>query len=325
MARVNKYALAIDKLEITYKKAKKDGVCIFDCIFSEAPDNRHKEPEDVILDCINIEEDTLWLQRRKSVWYDYEYEIWCTDLDVNNNMYPCQLGLLFWGHVSELKKDIYISFRNDALYTRWMVDSRFYIEEMLGLKFYQVRKIDLCIDFNFNIQRRIVKALRNLDYKLVVYGRVQKDARVEGLALWAWDNPRWALMRNPAIVSARQYHEGGLNGVNKKNNNIPTLKTYDKKNEIEKSNKYYILDSAGFKNVVYRIEVSCKNHKTLAMTLKNRNLNFTDEYLYRNLQNEDVLLRLFNSILFRIVHLKRGNEKRGKLYSILEIALQDIK
>ncbi|MDE6695678.1 MAG: hypothetical protein K2K25_02250, partial [Muribaculaceae bacterium] len=78
--------------------------------------------------------------------------------------------------------------------------------------------------------------------------------------------------------------------------------------------KYYISEEIGFKPKS-RIEVSCRNHKSLQTTLKK--LDITDMMLYNNLTNEDFLVPIFNHLLFRLIHFR----KNRKPYTWLELAI----
>ena len=91
------------------------------------------------------------------------------------------------------------------------------------------------------------------------------------------------------------------------------------KKEIEQeSGKYYIMEKTGFHSVMYRVEMTCKNHKTLKKTLNS--LQMSDLDLYTNLENEEILIKVFKHLLDRVIHLRK---KRKKL-NILDEAIKSI-
>lgn len=85
------------------------------------------------------------------------------------------------------------------------------------------------------------------------------------------------------------------------------MKTYNKKKEIEQeSNKYYIQEKTGFNSTMYRVEITCKNHKLLKKTLDS--LRISDEYLYSRLDDEHVLITVFMHLMDRIIHLRKNRK-----------------
>lgn len=97
------------------------------------------------------------------------------------------------------------------------------------------------------------------------------------------------------------------------------MKTYNKKKEIDQeSAKHYIQEKTGFHSVMYRVEITCKNHKLLKKTLDA--LDMSDEYLYVHLDDEEVLLNVFMHLLDRVIHLR----KNRKPLNILNEALKGL-
>lgn len=291
MPRINTYAVAIDRLEITYS-VNYDLMDLLDT-------------SDIYI----VEKNVLWLKRKDSKNYKNEFELWCKDVNADNDVYSRNIGLLYFGSHNKFRQNIYISFQNDSLYDGSILRARFYIEAALGLEFYQISKLDICIDFNFNLQRRIMRILRNLDYTLIVNGQVADNAKLKHIGFMAYWNPRWRLLNNPQIIADNEQK------------NL-RMKTYDKKKEIEESSgKYYLLSRRGFTNVMSRIEMSCINHKSLAKTLNSSTINMSDRELYEKLEDEDTLIRIFNHLLCRIIHVRLSDRT---VVSILALALKDL-
>ena len=92
------------------------------------------------------------------------------------------------------------------------------------------------------------------------------------------------------------------------------LACYNKLKEIQDNNynKQYILDKINFKPI-YRLEIRT-NHKMLKDTMDK--LGFTDDDLFYNiLFNEDMLFKLYLSLLNRLIRIKYKNQT----HSILEV------
>ena len=96
------------------------------------------------------------------------------------------------------------------------------------------------------------------------------------------------------------------------------MRVYDKLKEIkEESNKTYILEKDGFTRI-YRVEMTCKNHKVLYKSLVR--LGLSDEDLYSMLDDHNVLQKLFTDLMNRLVRLR----KNRTVYNLLYHAIKDL-
>lgn len=278
----------IDALEITYT----------------ATDEIREELESITDEIYYDEHSELKVTRVESRYYKNELRISCKDLIAENYIDYCEVAILRFGSFNPHRPNIYVTYDNRALY-RWILSARQYVEKTLRLQFKQISKLDIAADFNFNIEKHLIRAYKNSDYTLIVNGEVANDKCVYGVGFLSYWNPRHRPFANPQMKVAS-------------GDNALSMKTYNKKREIEESSqKYYIQENNGFKTVCYRIEVSCTSHKKILPTLKR--LNMTDEYLYEMLTDEQTKIDVFKDLLWRLIRLRKGR----KVYSIIEIALND--
>ena len=165
--------------------------------------------------------------------------------------------------------------------------------------------MDIAADFNFNIQRYILKSYKDLDYELLINGEVVNESCVHGVGVYAGNNPRNRLFAKPSLDFANK-------------NKTLTMRVYDKLKEIkEESNKTYILERDGFTRI-YRVEMTCKNHKVLYKSLVR--LGLSDEDLYSMLDDHNVLQKLFTDLMNRLVRLR----KNRTVYNLLYHAIKDL-
>lgn len=284
------YAISIDKLEITYTTSEE----VTEYLASIKEERYFGENNE------------LSLSRTENRNYCHEFVIRCKDWNAEKGDFISTVGYLKFGSPNPNRKNVYLLFENEALYS-WILSTHEYVENTLGLTFKQVSKLDLAVDFNFNIEKRIIKLYKNIDYDLIVNRRKADNKSVYGVSFLSCWNPRHRLFANPQMI-AKAGSDSGL-----------VMKTYNKKKEIEQeSHKDYIVEKIGFNTTMYRVEITCKNHKLLKSTLDH--LDMTDEYLYAHLDNESVLIRLFRHLLDRIIHLRIGR----KPLNIIDAVIDDL-
>mgnify|MGYP000197043558 CR=1 FL=1 len=283
------YKTSIDTLEITYKTTD----TIKEYLSSSAKTFYFGENKEI------------WLVRSESRYYKNEFTIWCKDWNNQKGDYNRIVGYLCFGSFNKNRQNIYITFDNEALYS-WLTSARFYIESALNLEFLQISKLDISVDFNFNIEKHLIRQYKDESYELVVNGKVANNRAVYGVGFLSWWNPRHRIFANPQMLV-------------KNNKSTLSMKTYNKMKEIEQeSKKYYIQEKTGFKSIMYRVEITCKNHKLLKKTLDSLKIN--DEYLYRYLDDENVLFSVFMHLLNRVIHLR----KNRKPLNILSEAIKSL-
>lgn len=296
MGKREKYfQICIDKLEITYTCTKevKD-------VLSEGDVHKYSNGE-------------FWLQRQKKPrFYKNEFVVWYQDFVVNATergeeymLCPKILGFLSFGSYNPNRQNVYLTFDNEALYTYSLVGARFYLEEAMNLRFKQISKLDLAVDFNFNIERRLIKIYKNTDYQLVINGRIADDKCVYNVGFLSFCNSRKRLFANPQMIAEND-------------NKALQMKTYNKGKEIkESSRKFYIQEHFGSASTMYRIEMSAKNHKTIVKTLTK--LKMSDEELYAQLDDEATLIYVFRHMLDRVIHIRKSR----KPLNIIDEAIKD--
>jgi len=281
------YAICIDALEITYTAT-----------------NTQKDFLNSIQEKLYIGEDkkSLWIERIESRHYRDEFIIKCADVDNNGSDTVKVVGYLRSGSYNPNRQLVYLTFENAALYS-WILNARFYVESALGLEFYRISKIDIAVDFDFNIQKRLISLLKTTPYDIIVNGRVANRKSVKGLDVHAYDINLDRIFAHPELT------------VSNDDSTLQT-KTYNKRKEIEESSgKGYITECTGFTGTHYRIEVTVKNYKRLLPSLKA--LGIDDTYLYTYLDNDETLKALFCDIINRLVYLRRGRKQLNIIDEVL--------
>lgn len=251
--------------------------------------------------------DCLWLERQKPRHYDNEFAIWFNDWREEKGIFPRLFAYLYFDSPNPNRKNIYISYTNEAFYGDLLINSRFYVQSVLGLKFKCISKLDIAVDFSFNIQRSILKAYKDENYDLIINGQVVQNEKVKNVGGYAANNSR-----------QRPFSKHEFLIYNKEK--TLTMKCYDKAKEIEEeSHKQYIIGDNAFTGMtMYRLEMSCKNYKMLHKTLVA--LKISDEELYSCLGLDSKLIEIFNHLLWRIIRLRKGR----KSFKLLEVALKDL-
>lgn len=250
--------------------------------------------------------ESVTLIREQSRLYENEFSIIMQDYDEELGAFDCCIGHLHFGSPNPHRQHVYIVYENQALYNTVFVAIRYYLEDVLGLTFRQVSKIDIAVDFNFCIVRRFYQLYKNSEYDLIINGKKIEgvEQKVADVLHITGNTTRKRPMANPMPVVKNS--GGSL-----------SLRLYNKTREIEEeSHKDYITDAVGFARM-YRIEVSCGNHKALKPSLNRLEMSETD--LYMGLQDEGTLSRLFRALLDRLIRVQKGRRS----YSLMDILLDE--
>lgn len=283
------YQVSIDALEITYTTTDE----MKEYLSSDDSTYYFGEKKEIIL------------KRSDSRYYKNEFIIWCKDWNESKGHFKRIVGYMRFGSFNKNRQNVYITYENEALYS-WLVSARYYMEEALNLEFLQISKFDIAVDFNFNVEKHLIRQYKDDSYDLIVNGRLADNKAVYGVGFLSWWNPRHRIFANPQMLV-------------KNDKSTLTMKTYNKKKEIEQeSGKYYIQEKTGFNTIMYRVEITCKNHKLLKKTLDA--LEISDEFLYVHLDDGNVLLTVFSHLLDRVIHLR----KNRKPINILDEALKGL-
>lgn len=280
------FTIKLDRLELTYMTNEPLQTMLSDTTKNE------------------FEFDSLRLIREQCKYYSNEYSIWGIDYDEQLGIVERRIGNLHFGSPNPNRPYIYLVYDNSALYSDYLLASRFYIEEALGLVFMRVSKIDVAVDFNFNVVNRFYRLFKNPDYDLIVNGE-----KVKGMKCTVRD------VLHIAGDTTRQRPFAHHTPVIKNADSSMLVRAYDKSKEIdEESGKEYIREKAGFKRL-YRVEVSLGCHRVIKKVLER--LDLTDERLYVRLQDEKTLIAFFRVALNSLVRVSRKRKSMSVLEPIL--------
>ena len=286
---MKRYQINIDRLEITYLATPEQ---------KEYLSNK---------ECIEFYFNSITLRRCECRNYENEFAIITTDFDKERGIYERCIGHLHFGSPNPNRQNVYVVYENEVLYNRNWLATRFYLGDALGFEFKQISKLDIAADFNFNVNRRFYRVYKDGNYNLVVNGKKIRglDEKVKDVIHLTGNTSRKRAFANPTPVIKNA--DGSL-----------SMKVYDKSKEIEEaSGKEYVRDAAGFSHL-WRIEVSCSNHKTLKTALDK--VGMTDEDLYVDMQNEGVKICLFKTLmdkLIRVLHKRHS-------FPLMDVLLEDV-
>ena len=115
--------------------------------------------------------ESVTLIRDQSRLYENEFSIIVQDYKKELGVFDCCIGHLHFGSPNPNRQHVYIVYENQALYNTVFVAIRYYLEDVLGLTFRQVSKIDIAVDFNFCIIRRFYQLYKNSEYDLIINGK----------------------------------------------------------------------------------------------------------------------------------------------------------
>lgn len=210
-------------------------------------------------------------------------------------------GYMYFGSYNYNKQHIYISVFNEQLYKNNLFVLQ-NIQETFNLQFNSISKLDLALDYDYNIINGFYKILKEKEINLIILNKKESNEKE---------------LKNLLHVSTgtrNNIHKYKSFYINNKEKGL-TLNCYDKLKEIEDNNntKQYIKDYLGFKKI-YRIEVRV-NHNILNDTLVK--LGYTDDYILLCIINRinDELFEVYKNLLYRLIHL----EYKKKPYSIIDI------
>lgn len=251
----------------------------------------------------------LYFERKKHCrYYQNEYSVFYDDYEEKRGEFPQFWGYLCYGSSNDFRQNVYFLFDNKALYSDLAMNARYYLEDVLNIEFRYISKLDIAVDFNFKVSTCLMKAYKNLDYNLIINDKCADDSKVDGVGVYAGNNPRKRLFAKPELIFSNS-------------DKSSSLKVYDKRREIdESSNKDYIIKDFQHKSV-YRAEVSMKNRKIVLGCISACGID--EEYLLCHLLDEDLLQWLFVKQTYKLIHFT--HRKNRKIYDFFSLGFMCLK
>lgn len=227
----------------------------------------------------------LKLVKIKSKSYYNEFVINIADFDLKTKKKVFhKYGYLRFGSPNPLRPHIYIRVHNKVFSDPYLLGCRFRVEELLGLTFEKITKLDIACDINQNLVKRFYYYLRQPSLTFILFNRAYRGDE-EGL--------------NETVTELTTFNKGSrlnplknkgftLNGAknhqtkNKKieddkkdqhsrsTNDGLKARCYDKRVEIdEHSGKDYIREKSCISEDedMFRLETSITSHKHITETL----------------------------------------------------------
>ena len=169
------------------------------------------------------------------------------------------LGELILNNSAKYEGLCFFEYENKALYTIFQtyynvkynyVGCMDYVASVLGLEINNITTIEVSADINHNPLPRIYKLMKDHEnYDMIYNGKVVDDYTkiLEGVGEF-FGRSRVKKNRYPTLY------------LSQKKDDSPSIKIYDKRAEIQDSNKQYISDwNDNLNGTFYRVEVSVKN------------------------------------------------------------------
>jgi hypothetical protein len=280
--------------------------------------------------CYNVIDDEIirYLEENRPetyVLYDFEliridgkhfndtYQIVYNDLDKNGDITPHIFGELKFNLKSQSNEEdtqnqsskVWIYVNNYILYSK---DKRVihlaFISEKLGIELNNVTGIEIAIDTNKSVPKRLKQYIRNKDIITILNGKTilgRKDDRPEIEYVHSGDMDKYKYM---SIYLKQQ------KAINNKSNGT-VICSYDKVRECKNSGKKYILDYYSNPNKLYRLEVRVTNENFKK---------FSDFYQIELIEplfwNKGFLLEAFEYFLDSVIRFK-SDSKNISIWDIL--------
>lgn len=181
-----------------------------------------------------------------------------------------------------------------------------YIADELGLSLNNITDMHIALDTNINFAKKIRHAQFNDDYEVILNGKVRSDKKeILGEILHIQTGDQCRLKTLTICVNPKK--QDGL-----------SLKIYDKKRELEKSNKNYIPQWNELKDKNYRVELTIKNEH-LKEFCQWKGEAIPDELLMTTLtsqsQSQDILFDMLYYFSNRLLRFRYY----GKVISIFQL------
>lgn len=239
------------------------------------------------------------LVRAEGKHFDHIYRIiYLERTAINNQEYDYQcFGTLRWGFRSdktgEMSDFVWVEIDNKQLYLNYNYNTSNrvvyleHIEDMLGLQFHNLTRLDLAIDDTRNLSRRLIRAIRDESLIPIVNGTkiTDRDKLLEDILYIG-------------VGSCKRIKEYNLI-VQQKNGDL-RLAAYNKKREIENSSgKQYIAEANGNPQYLFRMEVRINGDVLREYFDKNR-----IEYNSIMFCDEAWLCRLFLAFSSRVLRFQ---------------------
>lgn len=209
-------------------------------------------------------------------------------------------GTLYFGSYNVNRQKIYISVDNRTLYSNNLLILSD-IESKLNLELYSISKLDLALDFNYNIINKFYKLLKCEELEFIILNKKYSiDDEISGLL-------------NVSTGTRKNIHLFKSFYINNKEKGL-SLSAYNKLKEIKDNDntKSYISDLIN-SNKIFRLEIRT-NHTLLKDSLLK--LGYSDSYLHDIIINRinDELFELYNHLLNRLIRISY----RNNTYSLLK-------
>lgn len=227
-------------------------------------------------------------------------------------------GGVKWIHYANLKFNkkisdgnfsnlVWIYFENKSLYTAISPKQNIivyvnFIIETLNLQLNNITNLELALDTNINIAKKIKKLILNPQLIPIIIGKkiLDKKERIQRLELIYNTN------RTRASFSSIYIRQAKSNGL--------VLNCYDKNKEItEKKAKEYIREYQGMGKNFFRAEVRIRS-ENLKTFFKSKNID-TNELLYTYLNDSIFLESMYEHFSNRLIRFSY----KSRTFSILDI------
>lgn len=245
------------------------------------------------------------LVRIEGKHFNDTYQIVYNDLDKDGNIVPHVFGELKFNlksqvneeEITDRQKKVWIYVNNYILYSK---DKRVahlsYISDKLGLVLNNVTGIEIAIDTNKNVPKRLKQYLRDNSITTILNGKIvldRKQDRPEIEFIHSGDMDRYKYM---SIYFKQK------KAINNKSNGTIVC-SYDKLSECKNSDKDYVVDYYDNPNKIYRIEVRATNDN-FRQFLNSYQIELNEPLLW----SKGFLMEAFLYFMNSVIRFKSGNK-----------------
>ena len=225
--------------------------------------------------------------------FEYTFSICIGDVEARE-----EVGLFKYGRYgAEDSTFCYLKVVNSVLYDQRRLKQVLSFPTLLGLVFNNFTAIDIAIDHSKNVSSIIKRMMRNPEVDTILNGKKIQDRRKRIPGVTIDYSTSLNRLKCPTIT-IRQ-----AKAIKNKENGI-TVQSYDKKAEVEGSEKEYILDYYNDPRYLFRLEVRL-HYQELQDYCKKNNVIQCEEMLF----DQETLMDMYYYHLSSVLRFSKGRVK----------------
>lgn len=222
------------------------------------------------------------------------FEYYYTLLDKNNHI----VAYMYHGRYGDDSNFIWLKVENKVLYNQPQLHNLIKdILTILPIEFNNITKLDLAKDFIKNTVYTIKRLMKDSEIKTIINGKVVKDRREvvqEMITIYQTSLER---IKNPSLkICQAEAVRNKVKGI--------TVQAYNKKAELDNSNKEYISEFYGSPKNLHRLEVRLNSNE-----IKDYYKKCKKEETIQDIFNEELLTDMYYYHLGSVLRFTKGRKQ----------------